>query len=1485
MSTVRSLREGSWKEQHLHPKSIAHLLHWDLAYLWVLAREPQFRPDHWVDRVATWERLLGLFLAGRLKIHRSPIERPLLNYTQRFGIKEVRLLHLRGQNHDSPDPCGLVSPIVLVRPFPDTNENRLPELPEVDWQDGRLQHCLGLLLAEFDRTMDPATAPLAERSIQNQLRTVLRRYRRGVATPCPAGTTRVPIHRAISFAPDTAAVADELVVSFVSEGAPQYVPYCDYPGCGIALTFPENAAPWQVVNDFVSLTCRNGHAQRIPLENLYVWRRPLGDMHEFVCWSDAATSMDHLAAGQQALLPPSAAIEDGQIVFRWNPGFVGGDPVNVTLRIQTGGYPIRAASFRDDALYSRLLVPGQESASPGGLPIRFEWRNAWLDHQSTALPGGILFTNVRIAGRRYPVRMTYEGSAWVDRIPDLFLGVYPKRMHALWKPYRVAVLGEREQQFRIKAIGAYGGVSWVQDVQGWPQFCSVERSDQSAGATYDLRAIDAAADPAVGAQRTVGIGIDFGTSNSVVYFADDQTTQPTTERSGIHLNQYASLMEWISPAPPQGWRTWLYACPPAAMSDPYLIPTTLWKTASSAGYIRWGQSPLENIEQVHAFKWDAGIRDYTADRRRFLEELLFLSIPVMLSRLGARRARPSLKIGFSYPLAFSDAQRSGFRSLLRHVENWCDGQLGYPCSTTSINESLASVKASVGLPQTKDLFLVADMGGRTLDVVLFSYPDNIHQIGSLDFGGEVLLEKVAARKAGASSGDHFEREYWRIRDSIQGSDSVARPTGDSELRQRVERFHVMALEFLRTMLLRQRQSGLGNVELVLIGNGWRLQDLLAGNRDPARHLLEYSTLMVDCFHVPDVSVLSTGTSHIHSPKHWVAVGALRWALGDSFAELDRPEAYPSRLPAGRRTTINNVNVTWDELVGEGGVQRPQWLNAPNYDIDVDFPTEPGMTPEWVAQLDRAIPPAIRYPKVAQLAESLKNTIRLGRLGRGAAPTPARDALEKRGPVNRLLLLLIPVTGAFAQCKLPPLVGSAVFPGSAVRWCPPTEPFGARGNAAVLIDDSASMTGFGKSAIARFGFWMNQSLSQVRQRGVHWVETRGCYFSTGRPLANCRATQITPEEFHGARDTTLHEAIAYAGGFQLAVILTDGSSAAGQNSGDCASSVDAACIARALATTLQPLAGENKDVLPGIWIVPLIADYSGRFFAEQPIAPDGFDVNNAIANSTRESRTQTAVTDPARGYRGLLEYKYTGPRALFALILSRNVQLGRAMAAAMMSRRSFSQIGFARTWRDFSGGLAALNPIEVFPGIVPRVEWSSAVGAERACRTLDVGLHPGTELAIACPNEVDRTVVTLRARAEAAGSECVVIHNLPAMTVKARTTMPPAAIEDFRWSGSLTDVSAPLTVQLQLQCRKAWHFSAWLAWASTRDFRASSARMAANRAIFPAEEAVFTLSASEVAYHPNRIFQLRELLEKLYRNVLNAAPSEAAEFGRIAVTKP
>jgi hypothetical protein len=986
MPTVRNLLEDSWLEQRLHPKSIAHLLHWDLAYLWVLAKEPHYRPQHWAERIIAWERLLKLLLSGRLEVRQSKIERPLLNYTERFGISEVRLLHVRGREGVSREPVGLVSPIVLVRPFPDGDDpKQLPDLPDVEWEDGRLQHCLALLISSLHSRMDPAKAPLTERSIQNHLLTILRRYQGGRATPCSTVTIRIPVHRSVSFAPGTAAFADDLDVSFVSDGAPQYVPRCTEAGCGVPLTFAENTPPWHLADDeHLAVTCRNGHPQRIRLDKLYVWRRPLtGGTFEFVCWSDAASSLDHLAAREQAMLPPVPVTETGQIVFRWNPGFVDGDSRNVTLRIHTGAFPVRLVSFHQDALYGRLLVPGSVAEAPAGLPIRYDWRDAWQDHQSVPLPGGVQFSNVRIRGRHYPLRLTYDGSAWIDRRPNLFLGIYPRRMHANWKPYRLAALGDAEQSFRVRAPGASGDLGrvdlgWVQEVQGWPNFCSVESIDNKSGATYDPNV-----DPPVSSvshRQSVSIGIDFGTSTSVVYFAAVHPGAPTTQQCGIQASDYASLIHWIAPGPPPTWQSWLLPSASTGAGDPFLIPSTLWKTPQGTAYIRWTKAPLDNSKLVHGFKWDSGILNYTPERHRFLEEILFFALPVMLSRLGDRQAVPALKLGFSYPLAFDDAQRGGFKTLLRDVRQWCENALGYSCSTTSVNESLASVKAVAGLPKTTDLFLVADMGGRTLDVALFSVGPSIHQIGSIDFGGEVLLERVAARKAGRSTGPEFEQEYWRLHDGIQSGTGAV---GEGDLRQRIERFHVMALEFLRTMLLCHRDSGNpGRIELVLIGNGWRLQDLLAGNQDPARHLFEYTQLMLKAFEIPDVAVFSGPLKQIHSSKHWVAIGALLAALGNDESELDKQDAYPSRLPSGRAATINAVPIAWNDLVGDGGIQTPQWLNAPHYDIDVDLASAPSMTPQWQAQLDRAIPVDKRYPRVSNLAESMKNTIKLGRLGRG-----------------------------------------------------------------------------------------------------------------------------------------------------------------------------------------------------------------------------------------------------------------------------------------------------------------------------------------------------------------------------------------------------------------------------------------------------------------------------------------------------------------------
>jgi len=66
--SVAAYLKDSWKDITLYAESVPHLLHWDLAYLWVLEREPETRPDCWKPLLAAWEKLLQLFLAGRLRI-------------------------------------------------------------------------------------------------------------------------------------------------------------------------------------------------------------------------------------------------------------------------------------------------------------------------------------------------------------------------------------------------------------------------------------------------------------------------------------------------------------------------------------------------------------------------------------------------------------------------------------------------------------------------------------------------------------------------------------------------------------------------------------------------------------------------------------------------------------------------------------------------------------------------------------------------------------------------------------------------------------------------------------------------------------------------------------------------------------------------------------------------------------------------------------------------------------------------------------------------------------------------------------------------------------------------------------------------------------------------------------------------------------------------------------------------------------------------
>jgi len=480
-------------------------------------------------------------------------------------------------------------------------------------------------------------------------------------------------------------------------------------------------------------------------------------------------------------------------------------------------------------------------------------------------------------------------------------------------------------------------------------------------------------------------------------------------------------------------------------------------------------------------------------------------------------------------------------------------------------------------------------------------------------------------------------------------------------------------------------------------------------------------------------------------------------------------------------------------------------------------------------------------------------------------------------------------GTAQPCQLPPLAGNAGVPGAGeLFYCAPEKPPAPSASLAVLVDDSGSMAGH-RAVMPQVLAWLEQASSRLAARGLNLRDSRGCYFSSARPLAQCKDPRPNPRAFQGRGATTLNLAIEFAARFDLAVIITDGVGNVGGGPA-CAAGVDAACLAASLAAALRPRGGEPRTILPGLWIVPLISLFDGTLFTEQAFPPEQFDVQRVTTNVTADTGLAAVVRNPKLDASGLLAYDYRGPRAFLAIVIARPAELGRALLGAMAAAGPFSNVVPAISMKGSPQGLAFLRPIEIFPGIAPRVSGFTAATLDpKACRTLSSKLA-GEQLHIDCPNTLDQGTVYLTAQAAVPSSECLVIQSLPAHTLRLESAGAPVSpILDSRWTGSATDPARPLGLSLRLQCRRSWSLPCpkqglEVSWRVSFDYRATPSRLLAP-ARFPAERALAEISATSVIQQPHRLLQLRETLESFYRTVALTWPSAGQDLARLTLCKP
>lgn len=1005
---VDRILQGSMMERVLFPESISHLLHQDLAYLWVLSTLQEYRPSEWEYRVDGWRRLLGLFLLGRLRVVRTPIQQPLLARTKPLGIHAVDELWLAdAQRGDAQEPVGVLSPVVLVRPLPDATPESLGALPDpLKQHPGPLTY-FGRLL---ETTLDSLAAESGRRPIHEGLAFAVREtvtmwtneVRHSTAVHYRPREQRCRLFRYIDFAGPDPDDGDDVPIFIWGGGSTRlFVPRCG--ACNALLTREDGQNVVVTVQhaEYVALDCPDGHGNDIELERFLLWRRAQG---EVVCWTDRK---EMSPGDEDQLFPPAAQVQGETVRFSWETADVDLEPHRRHLVLRFPNCRVSALSFQS-VFYEELVVPDKppNTARFQGIPIRGDWCDAWAGVQELiADPHGIFYGRVRLRGVPFGFHRSY-GPARLRWLPQALLCVYPKPMHTGWHLYRAMISGldadelgaaagasqAGDDEWRVLADGLGGPVAVARDVSQWPRFVSLENRARDAGATWNLAAVDGALPKQFNA--TLSLGIDFGTTNTVLYFNSTGPDPITTKDNALQLRAFDDLVYWVHPpAADVDHAGWILPVRTGWGHDPSLIPSALWTTPDRRfGAIRWSpRRPTSHCTAAHGFKWDEGMEDRQALRALYLQELLRFALPIALEKLGARGATPQLSIGFAYPLAFSDAQVERYKRLFDDLREWLRQEAGLRATLFVVNESMASLRA-LGAFQPGEVFLIADMGGRTLDVALFTEQrgeikrEHVHQIGSVDFGGEAFLHGVLQAQDPRAPRAALEgAPYWELRDRLADPAQRSGFMDDGGFADRMERFHTLGLEFVRTMAeawLHDRPQGRA-ISILLVGNGWRLRALMEPDRDAHAVCVQYFEGLIDQFGNRAVRHLVRQLPGIDFSKHWVALGALNVALHATPINVEADALQP-RLPAGRRLAIAHRTTEWWQNEGGGSGRRFDMpLEAARAAaIDVEYLSGPSTPASWQAFLDVAVPPARRYPPAEVLRDLLIRALRSDYLSKG-----------------------------------------------------------------------------------------------------------------------------------------------------------------------------------------------------------------------------------------------------------------------------------------------------------------------------------------------------------------------------------------------------------------------------------------------------------------------------------------------------------------------
>jgi hypothetical protein len=1009
----RDIVGGSWEQKSVFAESVPHLFHYDMAYLWTLEQQADQRPRTWGARIEAWKLLLRMFFLDQLVVAPEDLRKPLLDLTERFGVRRITWLRSRVSNQ----AVGVLSPTVIVRPLPDFVDEDLDRWrAELKDNDRDFRHLLQVALQDLDRAA--GTTPFATR-----IADVLRRELSPLATsqrPPGGRSVDVPLLHRLTWERrdgDDAPVTTVTLAVRSDKGGeiPEYIPRCL--SCGALLLQEEHAPAIDVGAPVVDVLCANPQCahpqQQLPLDAFGIWLR---NATTAVAWSP-----EQIPPMPELQLPPAPDVVGNELHYEWNAAVIGGEHHRRYLRLRFPDRHIETVPLMS-IFFSQLLIPG-EFAKFNGSAVLPEWSDALNGTHPVsvrAVPEQVQidFRDVEVHGWPLKFNKIYKALS-LRQVPGLAAGIFPdpSLVGSGWKWFRAFVHGDGSDGYEVSCTDGRSVLSssFASTESGLPRSVSVRsRADRATGVSY--LPVRREAEDEYGGTANASMAIDFGTTNTIVYWQPPQGRQqqrrlvPRAETHGLDPRTMAKNALWFADSrawsrseviasflPGPGYR-------PTA-SDNYIIPSEVWRVGRDGFHlIRWGVEPPDPKAQfLPQFKWDAdepGEGTYTPTRFAFLRELVLQSLPAVIAAFSPVRVT-DVKIGFAFPLAFEHEARAQFRRLLDSLAEDLTATTGLNVDMSpSINESKACVNAFGSF--NGDTFLVADMGGGTLDVALFSYdPDGTmrqHQMGSLRYAGERCVDALAVQLGVPSDTN-------ALREAIARGES-AKKFGKQTAERVVTQFATIAFEFLRVMVAayrKEHERPEEPIHVVLIGNGWHLMEAFSSEVRVRSGKSVYREVYADM-------VAALGDRHLvfydksplsefPSSKHLVVAGTLQNVTAQSTIDELREDLIAlAKLPAGRSMEVAGQPMSWSELVGEGanlsaGLNLPTAREATIF-IKVDeMPGHP--PPSWLKRLTNSVGTTngpLPYPTEPELLRELRH---------GLVGTPPK---LKRGPLQLILEL-------------------------------------------------------------------------------------------------------------------------------------------------------------------------------------------------------------------------------------------------------------------------------------------------------------------------------------------------------------------------------------------------------------------------------------------------------------------------------------------------